>query len=111
MSENIRYELDASFSNEEKVNEFSKEKCWNEHGFNEIEIIKPKHSPHWTITIINHDGWRGGGSSAEELIREWFGETIKKYRKYIEELDILIEYLDQIPTESICLEDFDEVEE
>ena len=95
MSETINYTIIAEgFKNKAEKKEFIK-LCKE---FQRGSIGKHNHK----VEYIVIDGWRGGGASCEELLKDSFEEWLSKH-KYIKVV-INCEYVEHAPVEQIIFE-------
>jgi len=103
MSELVSYFIQAKGFKDDKEKEEFKELARKFE--NEVEIYEWQTDKIVEVEVAH--GWRGGGMSCEEIVREHFREWLKKHKHV--KLYVEITYLEHAPTESFEI-DYEEDE-
>lgn len=91
MSENIRYYGTLKGFKKEEQEELAK-LCLD---FQEAKVDADMESIEFEVS----DGWRGGGSTCEDLLKEHFGEYLEKHPHI--EFECYCTYVEQAPCEEV----------
>ena len=94
MSETVRYDITITgFKGVKELNDVKFEIEYN-HFFIDFDFRKDEKQ--LTLTFEKDQGWRGGGRSCEEIVRDELDNVIEQHPHLV--IEVFNQYYDQAPT-------------